>query len=388
MARRGDSTGTEERAHAAGAPQRPDEARRYHRVQLLLALAELGLTTAYLVILLATGATAAVARAAADVSQALAWRVAVVAGAAGAGHAVLTAPLAWLRAFWLPRRHGLLHQSLAGWLGDRIKAAAVGGGLGLVVLEVIYGLLAATALWWLLAAAALVAIQALVALVVPIWLLPLFYRLAPLRDEDLRRRLLRLVERVGVPAVDVCVADQSRKSRTANAAVIGLGRTRRIVVFDTLLAGFTPAEIESVLAHEMAHHVHRDPWRALGLQAAVTVVTLGLADVLLRAGTGPWALEGPADPAGLPWLLLVLGALGLLATPLVNAYSRRLERRADDFALAITRDPDAFVGAMERLAALNLAERRPHPLKEALLYSHPSIERRIARARRPQAAAP
>ncbi len=357
-------------------------ARRYHRLQLWLAVAGLVVEVLYLVAALASGAARSVAEAAGGVSAALAWRVAVVAVALGVGERLLAAPLAWLRGYRLPRRYGLLHQSFGSWLGDRLKAAAIAGALGLVAIEVIYGLLAATASWWLVATAVLVALEVALAFVFPVWLLPLFYRLVPLDDDRLRQRLLDLAARAGVPAVGVWVADQSRKGRTANAALAGLGRTRRIVLFDTLLRNFAPDEVEVVLAHELGHHVHRDLWRGLGVQAAVTVLALWVVDRLLRLGVARLGLQGPADPAGLPWLALVLLGIGLLAAPAVNGFSRRLERQADDFALAATGDAGAFVRALERLAALNLAERHPPRVKELLLASHPSIDRRIARATR------
>lgn len=357
-------------------------ARRYHRLQFWLGLAGLAVEILYLGAVLGAGVARSVAEAAGRLHSALAWRVAVVAVALGLGERVLTAPLAWLRGYWLPRRYGLLHQPLRGWLGERLKAAAIAGVLGLITVGVIYALVATSAVWWLVAAAVLVGLQVVTAVVFPVWLLPLFYRLEPLADDGLRRRLLDLAARAGVPVVGVWVADQSRKSRTANAALAGLGRTRRIVLFDTLVRDFAPDEVEAVLAHELGHHVGRDLWRGLGVQAAVTVLALWVADRLLRLGVGWLDLRGPADPAGLPWLALVLLGVGLVATPAVNGFSRRLERQADDFALATTGDADAFVRALERLAALNLAERRPPRWKEVLLFSHPSIERRIARARR------
>lgn len=356
-------------------------AARYHRAQLLLGALGLVVGAAYLVAALATGAGHAVVRVAARVGDAPWWLVFAVTVALGAAYAVLAFPLGWARGYWLPRRFGLLHQPFRSWLADRLKAAAIGGALGLGAIELIEALLRATALWWLWAAIAFFVAYALLATVLPVWVLPLFYRLTPLGDGALRGRLLALAERAGVPAIGVFVADQSRKSRTANAALVGLGRTRRIILFDTLTAEFAPEEIESVLAHELGHHVHGDVRRGLIAQGVLTLATFWVAAALLRAGVGLWGSGGVADPAAVPWLVLVLAALGLVAAPLGNGFSRWIERQADDFALATTGNAAAFIGAMERLGRLNLAERRPGRLKELFLYSHPALDRRIARAR-------
>ena len=358
-----------------------DEAARYHRLQLRLALTRLVLTASFFVAVLASGAAHRLADAAAGITDAPWARVAIVAIALGVTHALLGLPLAWLGGFHWPRRFGLLHQPFGSWVFDRAKAAALGGAVALAGVEALYALLRTTPLWWLGMAALVIAFAIVVTAVLPIWVLPLFYRLTPLADESLRARLLALAGQAGVPAVGVWVADQSRKSRTANAAVVGLGRTRRILLYDTLTATFRPDEIEAVLAHELGHHVHGDMRRGLLLQGVLSVVMFWLADRALRGGVPLWGLSGPADPAGLAWLALVGLVLGLVTAPLANGFSRFLERQADDFALALTRNPGGFIGAMERLASLNLAERRPHRLKELMLYSHPALDRRIARAR-------
>jgi STE24 endopeptidase len=354
---------------------------RYHHLRLRLGIARGALGAVFLLAALVTGGAAVLAALASELTASPAAQIAIVAAALAVAHALLTLPLAWLAGWVLPRRYGVLHQPLRAWLGDRAKAAALAALVGLAGVEAIYALLRATPLWWLAAAALAFVFAVALAAVLPIWVLPLFYRLTPLADESLRARLLALAQRSGVRAVGVWVADQSRRSRTANAAVVGLGRTRRILLYDTLATGFRPAEIEAVLAHELGHHAHGDVRRGLLVHGALSVVTFWIADHVLRAGVAWWHLAGVADPAGLPWLALVLATLGVVTAPLVNAFSRRVERQADDFALALTRDPAGFVDAMERLAALNLAERRPHPLKEALLFSHPALDRRIARAR-------
>jgi STE24 endopeptidase len=357
------------------------EACTYHRWQLRLGLVRMILTAGYLAALLATGAAARLR----DLLAAWTshWWLAVPAAVIvlAAGHQLLTLPLAWLGGFQLPRRYGLSHESLGLWLRDRGKGALIGGGLAVAGSLVVYALLRSTPWWWLWAAAAFAVGYTLLALVMPVWLVPLFYRLTPLAEGDLRSRLLRLADHARVPAVGVWIADQSRRSRTANAAVTGLGRTRRILVFDTLVNRFEPDEVEAVLAHELGHHVAGDVWRGLAVQSAVTLAALWIADRVLNAAAGALGLSGPSDIAGLPLLGLVTMAVSLIALPVINGWSRRAETRADDFALRLTGAPGPFIGAMERLADLNLSERDPHFLKELVLHSHPSVGRRIARAR-------
>jgi STE24 endopeptidase len=357
------------------------ETRRYHRMRMLLGGARAGLGVAFLAGVLLTGGAHALAAAAARATSVPALQLTLVAISLGGARIVLDFPLAYLAGFVLPRRHGLLHQPFGPWLADRAKAGALGGVLGLAGVEVVYALMSATEWWWLAVAAIFVVFSVVAATVLPVWVAPLFYRLTPLADEDLRGRLVALAQRAGIRALGVWVADQSRKSRTANAALVGLGRTRRIILFDTLITTFTPPEIEAVLAHELGHHVHGDVRRGLLVQAALTLLALWVAARAMAWGAARWSLDGVADPAGLPWLALVMLVLGVITLPLGNTFSRFIERQADTWALAVTRNPDAFVGAMERLATLNLAERRPSRLKEIVLYSHPALDRRIARAR-------
>jgi STE24 endopeptidase len=356
-------------------------ARRYHRLRLGLGLLGLLLAIAYLTALLCTGTSGRLAAAAAAWTARPWLQLILVLGATTLGWRLLTLPLSWLGGYSLPRRYGLLHQPFSRWLWDGAKAAAIGGALGLGGAELAYALLRLTPWWWLVSALAFFAVTVLLTLVAPVWLLPLFYRLVPLAEGPLRTRLIALAARAGVPVLGVWVGDQSRKSRTANAAVTGLGRTRRIILFDTLLSEFTEDEVEAVLAHELAHHAHADMWRGLAVHGAVTLATFWVADRLLVTGAAWLGLAGPADLGGVPLAGLILLGAGLAALPLTNGWSRRLERQADDFAVRVLGRADAFIAAMERLAGLNLAERSPHPLKEVILYSHPAIDRRIARAR-------
>jgi STE24 endopeptidase len=357
------------------------EARRYHRRQLWLSVAGFLVTAAVLLVWLASGAAATLAAA---LAARIPWRPAVIAlvlAAVGASTALPGFPLDVLRGYVLPRRAGLLSQSFGAWLAERAKVATLGGALGLGVFELIYALLPwSPGRWWVWSALALAAASILLTALVPVWIVPLFYRLTPLGDPELRARLLGLAARAGVPAAEVSVADLSRKGRAANAAVVGLGRTRRILVSDTLLASFPADEVEVVLAHELAHHARGHVAQALAVQAVLLVAMFGAAHLAITAGVARLGLAGLADPAGLPWVALVLAGLGLATTPLAAAWSRRLEREADAAALEVTRAPATFIAAMERLGQLNLAERRPGRLKEWLFATHPSLDERIARA--------
>jgi STE24 endopeptidase len=365
------------------------QARRYHRRQFALTLVDLAMGAALLVGWSASGAAARLVTALhARLDPPAAVVVLIMTLVVGGTQALLTFPLDVLAGFVLPRRAGLSIQSFRAWLADRAKGLAIAGILGLLAVQVVYALLRwSPAWWWVWAGAILAGGAVLLTAVLPIWLVPLFYRLTPLLDPALRTRVLALAERMGVRAAEVAVADFSRKGRVANAAVVGLGRTRRILLSDTLVGGFPTEEVEVVLAHELAHHAEGHVAKGLLLQSALIIATLWAADRTLRAGAAILGLSGPADPAGLPFLLLVLTALGFLVTPVAAAWSRRLEREADRLALAVTRAPDAFVAAMERLGRLNLAERRPGRLRQLLFATHPSLEARIAVGRAAKAAA-
>jgi STE24 endopeptidase len=201
-------------------------------------------------------------------------------------------------------------------------------------------------------------------------------------------RLMALADRARTPVVGVYEWALSAHTKKANAALTGVGRTRRILVADTLLADYSEDEIEVVLAHELSHHVHHDLWRGMALQAVLLLVGFLVAHLALTGLADAARLRGIDDPAGLPILLLAAGATSLLFAPLVNALSRSHERRADRYALDATRRPDAFISAMKRLSQQNLAEDDPSPLVQWLFYSHPPIRQRIAAARAWASAAP
>jgi len=220
----------------------------------------------------------------------------------------------------------------------------------------------------------------LLAQLAPVVLFPIFYKFEPLEDEDLRRRLVVLGERAGTRVRGVYRWKLSEKSKKANAALTGLGNTRRIILADTLLDNYSPEEIEAVLAHELGHQVHRHILKSIFVQAGITLVGFWAANWALHYAVDQhWFLQ-LSDFANLPLLALVSIVLSFLLMPALNAYSRFNERQADRYAFESIDSVEPFISSMNKLAEQNLAERTPAPWVEWLFHSHPSISRRLAAA--------
>ena len=291
-------------------------------------------------------------------------------------------PFAFYQGHRLEHRYGLSTQTAGRWLSDHAKGLLVGIVLAVAATAVVFGTLRRFPdQWWWMSAAIFAVAMIGVARLAPVLLLPIFYKFKPLDRPALVDRLMTLATRARTNVVGVFEWVLSSHTRKANAALAGMGKTRRILLSDTLLSDFSEDEIEVILAHELAHHVHKDLWRGIALQAAVVTGGFFVVDIVLRAVADPLGLRGVSDPAGLPLLMVVGGAWSFLMAPLANAASRAQERAADRYALETTRKVDAFVTAMKRLSQQNLAEEYPSAIVRWLFYSHPPIRERIDAAR-------
>ncbi|HSF81290.1 MAG TPA: M48 family metallopeptidase [Anaerolineales bacterium] len=363
--------------------ERQEQARLYARIQRRLMLLGLALGAFYALAWLAFGWSHALRTYLQGVSNNPWLLVAAFAAVFGGFYALIDLPISYYSGFVLAHRFGLSNQTLKGWLSDQIKFLLLGVTLGGLVLEVIYAVLrAAPDWWWLWAAGFLIAFSVLLVNLAPVLLMPIFYKFVPLGEQhaELAERLLRLANQAGTRVKGVFKFDMSRRTKAANAALTGLGNTRRIILGDTLIEEFTSEEIETVLAHELGHHVHRDIPQAIAVESVLTLVGLYLAALGLRWGVAVLGFEGAADIAALPLLGLVIGAYGLVTMPLENAYSRWRERKADAYALEATGNGKAYASALTRLANQNLAEVDPEPWVEFLLHSHPALGKRIGMA--------
>lgn len=364
-------------------PERQEKAKEYARIRRRLMVADLVLGGLYAIIWLLSGWSIELRNFLLQWTDNVWLLVAGFVLIFGGIYFLIDLPLGYYSGFVLPHRYDLSTQTLKGWISDLVKSMMLGGVLGLLVIEIIYFVLRVSPdLWWLWAGLILLFFSVILTNLAPVLLMPLFYKFIPLEEEhaDLVDRLMRLAEHAGTHVRGVYQFDMSRRTKQANAAIAGLGNTRRIILGDTLIKEFSADEVETILAHELGHQVHRDIPIGILVESVITVGGLYLASMGLAWGVEVFGFEGVADIAALPLFGLVMGAYGLLTMPLGNAFSRWRERRADQYALQATGNGQAYASALTRLANQNLAEADPEPWVEILLYSHPALSKRIAMA--------
>jgi STE24 endopeptidase len=282
----------------------------------------------------------------------------------------------------LERRYDLSNQKTRSWLWDETKGFLVALVLGGVIAELLYFTIRQSPEhWWIIAWAMFLVLFVVIAQLAPIVLFPIFYKFEPLENEDLKQRLVRLSESAGTRVRGIYKWNLSEKSKKANAALTGLGATRRIILADTLLDHYSADEIEAVLAHELGHHVHRHILKSIFVQAVITLFGFWAANFVLHMAIEQWHMfDTLSDYANLPLLVLVSSALSLLLMPAMNAYSRFNERQADRYAFKSIKSVQPFISSMNKLASQNLAERTPSKMVEWFFHSHPAISRRVAAA--------
>ncbi len=359
------------------------EAARYNRIRRWLGIGDTALGIALLLALLATGWTGSLRDIALKASYHNSYPLAVFFYVFELAllAKLLSLPLDYY-GFRLEHRFNLSNQKLRGWIADEIKGFFVSLILYTILVELLYFTIRLNPeIWWLVAWAVFIALMIFFAQIAPVVLFPLFYKFNPLENDELRDRLVRLSERAGTRVRGVYEWKLSEKSKKANAALAGLGATRRIILADTLLQNYTPDEIEAVLAHELGHHVRKHVFKGIIVQIGLTFLGFFAVDAVLRyAIERQHMFEQMSDFAALPLLALVSTLLSLLLMPLWNAYSRRNEREADLYCCQAIPSVAPYISALNKLCAQNLGERHPSRLVEVLFHSHPPISKRIAAA--------
>ncbi|HUK50178.1 MAG TPA: M48 family metallopeptidase [Terriglobales bacterium] len=291
---------------------------------------------------------------------------------------IIEAPFSYYSGFIVDHRFKLSTQTIKGWLMDEVK------GLGVEVLfavfagTILYYLIQATALWWIVAAVIFAAFSIFISTILPYVILPIFYKVTPVKDDQLRAELVSMSEKMGVKNVNrILVADESSKSVRANAFFSGVGDSKAIVLFDTLLNNFTRREIITVVAHELGHYVNKDIWKEAVTSGLFMILPFFIADYALRFGASSLGLTGVSDPAGIPLIITTLIGISFTLQPLTNAISRYVERKADEFGLLAAEDPVAQASAERRLTDLSLSVDTPSRIVELFFYTHPPSSKRI-----------
>ncbi|MDI6605898.1 MAG: M48 family metallopeptidase [Candidatus Omnitrophota bacterium] len=296
---------------------------------------------------------------------------------------LVSLPLNFYRSYILEHKFSLSSQSIADWLRDQFKSAALSYLIGLIVLGAFYYILKVSPHhWWAVLSLFWILFSLILTRLTPVIIIPLFFKYRKLSDQSLRQRILHLAEKMKVRVLDVFEIDFSKKTLKANAGFVGMGNTRRVILADTLKDKYSPEEIEVILAHEFAHYKLKHLLKLILLNSLVSIVCFYLIFKTSVYALNFFGFSSLSEIAALPVVIIYFVLFGIVTQPLSNALSRKLEKNADLLALKITGSSGAFVSMMDKLAQQNLADRNPHPLIKFFFFDHPPIDERIALANR------
>jgi len=358
------------------------QAKKYQRIHLIIGISEAVAAFILLGIFMVSGGSQWLKQQVVQITRVPILVVGAYFSALSLVAEVMDFPVSLYAGYILEHKFNLSNQSLRDWLVDHAKGLGLEVGLGLVFVELLYYLLRHYPYaWWWIGGIVFSLIFVILANLAPVLLWPIFFKFTPLADGELKQRLLTLAAQSKTKISGVFEMDLGRKSKKANAGLVGLGNTRRIIISDTLRKDYSPEEIEVVFAHELGHHVHHHLTLGILVQMALTFFSFYLVDIALRWTRAYFGLEGVADIAGFPLLILVTMLVVFLALPVANMISRKLEYVADNYALSLTGKYESFISTMEKLAKQNLAEISPNPIIEFVFYSHPSVAKRILNCR-------
>ena len=294
---------------------------------------------------------------------------------------IVSLPVHFASSFTVERRFNLSRQSFLDWSKDEGKSVILSLVLSLICIFFFYACVRNFQdTWWLICAFGWIFFSVILARFFPVFIIPLFYKYLPLEEDELKKEIIALAEENDINLEDVCRIDFSRKTSKANATLVGIGKTRKVILADTLTDNFTRQEVLAVVAHEFGHFKYRHIWKLLLFSAVSTII--GFYILFISAGimvevSGSRSLS---DMYIFPSILLLITVFGIVLMPLQNLYSRVLEKESDSFALRVTANRESFISVMDKLGEMNLADRNPSKMKKIFLYNHPPIDERIRMA--------
>jgi STE24 endopeptidase len=297
----------------------------------------------------------------------------------GLAGSILSFPISYYTGFYLEHKYNLSNQTLWKWILEGIKGLLVSLVIGVPILLLFYFTLNQFSdLWWLPFATLMFFISVVLSQIFPILIFPIFYKITPIENENLKERINKLARNARLKVENVYRFDMSKNTKKANAAFTGLGKTKRIILGDTLLDNYSEDEIETVIAHELGHFKKKHIIKNIFIGTASSFLTLYLIAILYQISLSWFGFNSITEISALPLLALWSMLIGLIQSPLGNILSRKFEFEADEYAINETKKPLAFIKTLEKLTDQNLGDKEPHPFVEWFFYSHPSIKNRIS----------
>ena len=365
-------------AESTNASAPSSQAKKYSRIKLTLSL--VGTTFSFIITLgiVVTGFSLRVENFVHSYTQSPYVALLLFVAVLGVLSGIISFPLSFYSGFVVEHRYNLSNQSFVQWLWEQGKAFLVSIPIAVPLMLLFYFFLREyQALWWLPVATAMFVVSMLLSKIVPVFIMPLFYKFTPLENDVLKERILLLCKNTRMNVTGIFTFNLSKTTKKANAGFTGIGKSKRIILGDTLMEHFSDDEVETVFAHELGHYVHGHIWKNILVGTLSIYAGLFITSKLYFLSLGWFGFSSVDQLAALPMLALWLGVYSLLTSPLSNVLSRKYEFEADRYALVRTGNAPAFMSTMRKLAEMNLADTAPHPVVEFLFYSHPSIEKRI-----------
>lgn len=355
------------------------DSKRYNNIKLAIGITESILTFILIYIFIVSGLSRALEKYLSAFITNNYFLFVYFAAVTGIVMGIIFLPLRFYSGFYLEHKYKLSNQTFFKWIWENVKGLLVSAIIGLpILLFFFYVINRYGELWWLPLAAGLFFFSVILARFVPIIILPIFYKVTPLENEILKSKIEKLANHAGIMVKNIYSFNMSKNTKKANAAFTGLGKTKRILLGDTLLNSYSDDEVETVVAHELGHYKKKHIIKNLLISTFTSFFTLYLIAVLYSKSLWWFEFTSINQIAALPLLSLWAMVVGLLLNPMINLISRKFEYEADEYAIISTNKISSFISVLEKLTEQNLADKNPHPLVEWFFYSHPSINKRIS----------
>lgn len=359
-------------------PEKQEKAKELAKISRIISIFSLVFSFIYLFFAISSGWSVSLRNYVQTMSDVWFWQISLYCLIFFGAISVITYPVSFYEEYWLQKKFGLLKQNLSSFLIDELKKIFLSVIIGIPLIYLIYQTLKWQGEhWWIMVSIGYLVLSLIAMVIVPVVIMPMFAKYTPVEDNALLETLSNLAKKSNTEIKGIFRWGLNEKTNQANAALTGFGKTRRIIISDTMLDNYTSEEIETVLAHEIGHHVNKDIFRMLTIGTLITSISLYLSHLILKKTSILWGLQGLSDFANLPLLLIVLTFISLLIMPLINGYSRYREMQADLYSFKITDKPMVLAGALKKLANQNLSDASPPKIVEFIFYSHPSINNRI-----------